>query len=78
MDSVPGYNINNAYIRQIKAMFQARKGSKNTRLKAMDEFLQVELEAGRWKPWDMERSLLKNPIQMPVKHGCEAYSIPIH
>ena len=26
-------------------MFQAKKGSKNARLKGMDEFLQAELEA---------------------------------
>ena len=43
-DSVPGYNINNTCIKQIKAMLQANKGSKNTRLKGMDEFLQAELE----------------------------------
>jgi len=47
MDSVPGYNINNTYIRQIEAMFQAKKGSKNTGLKGMDKFLQAELEAGQ-------------------------------
>ena len=43
-DSVPEYNINNNCIRRIKAMFQAKKGSKYTRLKGMDEFLQIELE----------------------------------
>jgi len=46
-NSVPGYNINNACIRRIKAMLQAKKGSKNTRLKGMDEFLQAELEIGQ-------------------------------
>ena len=30
-----------------KAMFQVKKGSKNTRLKGMDEFLQAELEIGQ-------------------------------
>ena len=44
-NSVPGYNINNTYIKQIKVIFQAKKGSKNTHLKGMDEFLQAELEA---------------------------------
>jgi len=44
-DSVLGYNTNNTCIRQIKAIFQVKKGSKNTHLKGMDEFLQVELEA---------------------------------
>ena len=43
-DSVPSYNINNTCIKRIKAMFQAKKGSKNTCLKGMDEFLQTELE----------------------------------
>jgi len=45
-DSVPGYNINNTCIKWIKAMFQAKKGSKNFSLKEMDEFLQAELEIG--------------------------------
>jgi len=40
----PDYNINNTCIKGIKAMFQAKKGSKKTYLKGMDEFLQVELE----------------------------------
>ena len=39
------YNINSTCIKWIKAMFQAKKGSKNTRLKGMDEFLQAEFEA---------------------------------
>ena len=43
--SVPQYNINKC-IRRIKAMFQVKKGSKNTRLRGMDEFLQAELEIG--------------------------------
>ena len=41
----PGYNINSTYIKKIKAMFQAKKGSKSTRLKGMGEFLQAELAA---------------------------------
>ena len=45
-DSVPGYNINNTCIWKINAMFQAKKGSKNTHLKEMDEFYQAELEVG--------------------------------
>ena len=44
-DSFPGYNINSTCIKQIKAMFQAKKVSKNTHLKGMDEFFQAELEA---------------------------------
>jgi len=43
-DSVPGYNINSICVKKIKAMFQAKKGSKSTRLKGMGEFLQSELE----------------------------------
>jgi len=45
-NSVSGYNINNTCIKRINAMFQAKKGCKNTRLKGMDEFLQAELEIG--------------------------------
>jgi len=37
-DSVSGDNINITRIKQIKAMFQAKKGSKNICLKGMDEF----------------------------------------
>ena len=44
-DSIPRYNKNNTCIRRIKAMFQATKSSKNTRLKRMDKFLQAELKA---------------------------------
>ena len=47
MESVPGHNKNNTFIKQIKIMFQARKGSKNIRLKGMDKFLQAELLAGQ-------------------------------
>ena len=46
MDSVPRY-INNTCIRWIKARFQAKKGSKNTRLKGMNEFLHAELEVSQ-------------------------------
>ena len=42
---VSGYNINSTCIKKIKAMFQAKKSSKSTRLKGMGEFLQAELEA---------------------------------
>jgi len=63
VDSLSRYNINNTYIRQIKDMFQARKGSKNTRLKRMDEFLQAELEAGQKEATGHRRSLLKNIIE---------------
>jgi len=42
--SVPGYNINNTCIKWIKAMFQAKKGFKTTRLRGTDELLQTELE----------------------------------
>ena len=44
-NSVPGYNIKNTCIKKIKAMFQAKKGSKSTHLKGMGEFLQAEREA---------------------------------
>ena len=46
-DSVLGYNINKTCIRLIKVIFQAKKGSKNPRLKGMDEFLQAELKIGK-------------------------------
>ena len=63
MESVPGHNKNNTFNRQIKIIFQTRKGSTNIRLKEMDKFLQAELEVGRQKMLDMERSLLKNLIK---------------
>jgi len=39
VESVPGHNKNNTFNRQIKIIFQARKGSKNIRPKGMDKFL---------------------------------------
>ena len=63
VDSVSGYNINNTCVKRIKSMFKAKKGSKNTHLKEMDEFLQAELKIVRRKLLVMERSLLKNPIK---------------
>ena len=59
----PSYNINNNCIKQIKAMFQAKKGSKNTHLKGMDEFLQAELEADPTEAAGHGENLLKNLIK---------------
>jgi len=50
---VPGYNRNNTCIKKIKALYQAKKGSKNTRLKRMNEFLEAELEVGQAKTADI-------------------------
>ena len=49
-DSVPSYSINYTCIKKIKAMFQAKKGSKSTHLKGMSEFLQTELELDPTEP----------------------------
>ena len=47
-DTVPGYGINTSCIKAIKSTYSAYKGSKTTHKKGMNEFLDVELEAG-WK-----------------------------
>jgi len=39
--------MNSTYIKLIKAMYQARKNSKNIRLKGMNKFLEAELEASQ-------------------------------
>ena len=45
--------MNSICIKQIKALYHAKKGSKNTRLKGMNEFLEAELEAGRAEAADI-------------------------
>jgi len=62
-DSVPEYNINNSCIGQIKAMFQAKKGSKNIRLKGMDEFLRAKLEAGQMEAAGYGEKPVEEPYQ---------------
>ena len=47
VDTVPGYLINNSCIKGIKSFYYARKDSKNSRLKGMNEFLEAESEACR-------------------------------
>ena len=41
--------INNPCTKGIKSLYYARKDSKNTHLKGMNEFLETESEAGRAK-----------------------------
>ena len=43
-DLVPGYNVSSTFIKRNKAMFQAKKGSKTTRLRGTSELLQAGLE----------------------------------
>ena len=49
-------------------MFQVRKGSKNTHLKGMDEFLQAEIEAGQTK--DAEHG--EEPVEERHRNAREA------
>jgi len=44
---VPGYGINTSCIKAIKSTYSAYKGSKTTRKKRMNEFLEAELEVGQ-------------------------------
>ena len=60
---IPDYNINNTCIKRIKIMFQAKNGSKNTRLKGMNGFLQSELEADPTEVVGHEENLSKNLVK---------------
>ena len=62
-DSVPDYNINNTCIKKIKAMFQAKKGSKSTHMKGMGEFLQAEREADPTGAHDTGNNQLRSLIK---------------
>ena len=44
MDFVPGYNINSTWIKKMKALFQAKKGSKTARLRGMSALPQARLK----------------------------------
>ena len=46
-DLMPGYNINNSCLKEIKAFYNACKNSKNTHVKGMSEFLKAKSKAGR-------------------------------
>ena len=63
LGSVTEYNMNNICIRQINSTFQAKKGSKNTRLKGMDEFLQAELEIGQTEAARHREKPVEDPHQ---------------
>ena len=53
---MPGYNVNCACIKDIKALYDTRKSSKKTRLRGMKEFLEAESEASR-----MEAAVMTEP-----------------
>ena len=58
--------MNNTYIRQIKVVFYAKKGSKNTRSRGINEFLRAELEVEQAEAADvfgLGERLLKNLVK---------------
>jgi len=55
-DLVPGYNINSTCIKKIKAMLQAKKGSKSTRLKGWVNFFRLSMRLIQQGLLDMEKS----------------------
>ena len=48
-DSMPGYNMNNTCIKDIKSMYSTKRNSKRTRLNGTNKFLKAKSEASQMK-----------------------------
>ena len=47
--TVPGFGINTSCIKAIKSMYNARRGPNASRIREMNEYLEAEKQAGRYK-----------------------------